>query len=315
MTPSQHPSILALSHRAWPRTLLAPAATGAACAVLLAAAVPAATPQGEAPMVELDEIQVTSKAVRPLEDYVEFPRYDSVTISPGGTHLVTGWTEDNFYRQLSFVDFPSMKPHNSRVLQQFLGVSDVRWASEDRVVVQPDWPMHGFPRIREPLRSILVTDVEGRSVRELNATPPNFLEPIDQLRRDEAVSTGPRQLNTGRQDHPDNGKDPDRNALGPVRLIEARNGTPGQLLFHTTRTDRDGNTDGYGTFTLDLASGKQSRVAPVPLPEARMVTGPEHQVALAWGTNAANESLVYYLPPGKRSGGGAWQLRMRTPSG
>jgi hypothetical protein len=73
----------------------------------LAAALLAATPTADLP--ELDEVEVTGEVSWPLEDYLEFPRYDSVVISPGGTHLALGWSESGFQRRLSIIEFPSLK--------------------------------------------------------------------------------------------------------------------------------------------------------------------------------------------------------------
>lgn len=285
----------------------------AMCTCLLAVALTAATPQPQ--LEELDEARVIARVPQPLEDFVEFPRYDSVAISPDGTHVAMGWTEDNFQRQLSVVEFPSMKPFSNRLLQVFLGVSDLRWANERQLIVQPDWPMHGFRRLRESLGSILIGDLDGRNLREINGTAPGDLDPIRTLRRDEAVTSGPRRLNTLRTDNPDNGTKPDHNALGPVRLITARTGEADQALFQTTRTDRDGDTDGYGAFLLNLRDGRQARVALLPLPDGQMVTGPDHRVTLVSGVNAQNERVVYYLPENARAQGKDWQLRVRSPSG
>ncbi len=214
---------------------------GAAAALLactLAASLFAAAPPPQ--LEELDELQVTARIPQPLEDFVEFPRYDSVAISPGGTHVAMGWTEDSFQRQLSVVDFPSMKPVTNHVLQIFLGITDLRWVNEGRLLVQPDWPMHGFLRLRESLGSILISDLDGRNLREINGTAPSDLDPIGTLRRDEAIASGPKHLNTLRTDNPDNGKKPDRNALGtsaPDRGAHRRSGS-GAVPDHPHRSGR-----------------------------------------------------------------------------
>jgi dipeptidyl aminopeptidase/acylaminoacyl peptidase len=291
------------------RTRVAALLTGALAASL--PAVPAEEPQFQ----ELDEVAVVSTVARPLEDYVEFPQYDSVTISPRGTRLVFGWTENTYNRQLYVTGFPSTKKIFQKEMQQFLGVADVRWVSENRMLVQPDWPDHGFLRIRLPLYSILLTDEDGHNIEQVNPTAPGFLLPIDELRRDEAVDSGPRQYNTGRTDNPQNGKNPARNAQGPVRVIEARTGTPDIALLQTTRTDRDGNTDGFGAFTLNVRDGTQKRVATLPVPKGEMIVGPGHKVAVTSGVTAQNEPVVYYLPPDARDAGKDWQLRVKTAAG
>jgi hypothetical protein len=65
---------------------------------VLAAALRAATPGLH--IQELDKIQVTSRVAWPLSDCLEYPRFDSVVISPDGTHLATGWSRDSFLRRI-----------------------------------------------------------------------------------------------------------------------------------------------------------------------------------------------------------------------
>ncbi len=93
-------------HRSVARVAAALLSSGVV-ATLLAAA----TPQPE--LQELNEALVTAKVSWPLEDYLEFPQYDSVVVSPAGTHLAIGWSEDSYQRRLNIVDFPSMKPYSS----------------------------------------------------------------------------------------------------------------------------------------------------------------------------------------------------------
>ena len=293
----------------WSRLrLLALAALAGAVSGSLRAASP------EPLLLELDEVQVSAKVRRPLEDYVEFPRYDSVALSPGGTRLAMGWSEDNFQRQVTIVDFPSMQPLHSDLLQTFLGVSDIQWINEELLTVQPDWPLHGFLRIREPLGSILVRNTTGANVLAFNVPPPGNLEPLAQQAREEAVTSGARQLNTGRSNHPESGKRPDLNAQGPVRLVAARTPAADQSILQTLRTDKAGNTDGYGVYALNARNGEQRRIASLPLADARIVTGPAQLPALAWGRNANNELVIYHLAPDARGEGPSWQLAASSGS-
>lgn len=61
---------------------------------------------------------------------------------------------------------------DDHLLQIFFGVADLRWIDEERLLIQPDWPLLGFRRIREPLGNILLTDPGGRKMMALNNIPP-----------------------------------------------------------------------------------------------------------------------------------------------
>lgn len=69
------------------------AAIGVLAGVIAATLYAAAPAPGPAPGPELDvleEVTVTATVPRPLEDYVEFPRSDSVVVSPRGTRIAMG---------------------------------------------------------------------------------------------------------------------------------------------------------------------------------------------------------------------------------
>ncbi len=272
---------------------------GCALAAVLLAATPA--PQ----LDELDEVVATGK-LKPiqLKEFLEFPRYDSVVISPQGTHIAMGWGEENLQRRVSVIDFPSMKPRSTGLLKTYHGVTDIQWLDEDRLLVQPDWPLLGLRRIREPLGSILITDVDGHTVKDLYAAPVG-VEHTDMFGYQRQQEEATKLLFMG----------PD--AFGPVRLIKARTGELDHILFQTLRRDSGYffNTGGYGIFQLDVASNTQTRVAMLPLRGGRVITGPENRAALVAGANEADEQVVYYLPEDVRAEGRKWQRVARSKPG
>lgn len=93
-----------------------------------------------------------------------------------------------------------------------------------------------------------------------------------------------------------------------MRLVAARTGVPYRALFHTTRTDRAGNTDGFGIYAWNLQDGSQSRVAMLPLPHGQVITGSGQQPALVTGLDGQGERVVYFLPPQVRAAAGTGSL-------
>jgi dienelactone hydrolase len=280
----------------------------AAPACALAATLLAATP--ELRLDEIDEVVVAVKVAPPLEDFVEFPKYDSVAISPGGTRLAMGWTDNNFMRQMAIIEFPSMKPVNNYSLPASLSLLDLRWANERRLLIQPQWPVRGFVRRRESLGMIMLSETSGANPVFINAESIATMDPLGVLRRDEEAVAAVRNIN------PDSGKWPGRNAQGPVRTVLARLDQPDTALFQTTRAySRSGTGEGYGAFLLNLKDNKQTRVATLPVPGGQFVVGPGQRIALAAGVNAKNETVVYYLPESARAGGRDWQLVVSSGAG
>lgn len=262
----------------------------ALCAVLRAAA-------PEPRLEELDEVVVSAKVPRiPLSEFLQYPRFDSVVVSPGGTHIATGWGEDSYQRRVSVMDLRTLKPLRSGLLQIYLGVSDMRWLDEDRLLLQPDWPVPGLRRLRDHLGTLLVQDIHGRTLHELHPTPVGTIDAFEDLRRIEQFV---KQTRIGPVTGPD--------AFGPLGVVAARTG-PGRMLFQTLWTGGGFESRGQGIFELDVASGRQSRVAALPMRGGKVILGAENRPALVAGRNEAGEPVVYFLPPEARERGEDWKL-------
>jgi dipeptidyl aminopeptidase/acylaminoacyl peptidase len=269
----------------------------ACCAI--ATALYAATPQPE--LQELDEVLITPTVPWPLEDYLEFPKYDSVVISPRGTHLATGWSESNFHRRLNILDWPSMKRRSSKLLQIYMGVTDVRWLDEERLLLQPDWPLPGFWRLREPLGTLLIRDIDGHELQQLHPTAEGTTDAFAGLEVVDRIAQRIPLRSTA-------------NAFGPVRVIAARPGAANQMLFQTVWNGTGSASEDYGVYRLDISSCGQTRIATLPM-RGQVITGPGHRPALVGGVNEAGERVVYYLPEDARTRGEGWQLRVQSGSG
>lgn len=259
----------------------------------------AATPTP--PLPELDEVEVTAGMPWwPLEDYLELPRVDSVAISPRGTYLALGWVEANFQRRLNVIEIPSMKRISTGLLQVNLGLTDVRWLDEERLLLQPDWTLLGLRRLSMPVGTVLVTTVGGRTLHELSPTPLGIVDPFERHRRLERASRGISQ-------------GPD--ASGPIRVVTARPDKSDRLLLQTLWSGQGSRTSGYGIFQLDLKSGKQTRVATLPLRGGHVIIGADRLPALVTGVNHVGEEVVYYLPEEARATGTDWKLLVNSGSG
>jgi dipeptidyl aminopeptidase/acylaminoacyl peptidase len=276
-------------------------------ACVLAATVIAAAPQPAPPQAkldELDEVLVNVKTALPLEDFVKFPKYESVAISPSGKQLVMAWIDIDYKLQLNLVEFPSLKTIINHSLSSLYSASSVSWASERRLLLQPKWPVRGLLRVREDLGVIMTSDPNGGNPDIINREGLGSMDPLVIQRQDEAAVAA-----AARDYKPEPGKLSARNAMGPVTMVTTHTGQPDQVLFQTRRAnDRGGNTDSSGAYLLNLRDNKQTRVATLPLNGGQFITGPDNRVALVSGVNAKNETVVYYLPENARAEGKDWQL-------
>lgn len=284
----------------------------AATACALAASLPAATPAPR--LLELDEILVAAKGEIRLEDFVEFPKYDRVAVSPDGSKVAMAWVDEmaNYQRLVGILSYPDLKRVSSFALSGAYSQADIDWGNEEKVVLQPKWPLRAFLHQLEPIGVIAMTELRGGRFTYVNEEGLRLGDPIDTLRRDEQALA-----NVPLSGEADGGKWPGRKSLGPVRLIQARyRADPNLLLFQTTRNrDRSGNGEGLGAFVLNMQDESETRIATLPVSGGEFVLGPQQQIALATGVNAQNEQVVYYLPPDARADGRNWQLAATSPAG
>lgn len=286
----------------------------ASVACMLATAVVAATPEAEPTddpeIEELDEVFVTARSQLPLEDFVEFPKYDSVVLSPNGKQLAMGWTDVNFRRSVNVLEFPSMKGLFNYSLSAQISVQNLGWASDRKLVVEPNYPVRGFHRRREALGLLMINDANGGNQHYINREALASAEPLAMRRRDEeaAIAAAPEEaVRAGRSD---------RSAIGAVRMVTTRLGEPEMVMFQTMQANgRSGGTDGYGVFLLNLKDNRQTRVASMPVAGAQIVLGPDFRVAVATGVSADHEEVAYYLPPDARAEGTDWKLIVRSQPG
>lgn len=276
---------------------------------------------------ELDEVLVVSSVPWPLEDFLEVPQFENVVVSPGGTHLAATWQNS-----VNIVELPSLKSRRSGVLLVPRGVADLQWIDENRFVMQMDWPLRGLRPLREAAGTLLVADLEGKTLRELNPIGGAVATPIVEFPRnpDEPMASAYGTViaaNSAVRESVDlfqdqrlleelarrDGGGP--LALGPVRLVSARGSSPDQILFQTLWTGAAGKA-GYGIFTLDLAECRQVRVTNLPVRSGDVVTGPGGRVALVSGLNESLERVVYFRSPQAAGGNGEdWELKVRSPHG
>jgi dipeptidyl aminopeptidase/acylaminoacyl peptidase len=285
---------------------------GLLASIALAALLPAATPEPLLP--ELDEVLVIGEVPWPIDDYVEYPQFDSVVISPDGGHLATAWRADGVNSgEVSIIDLPSLKPRSGRQCL-FCGGSltpgDLRWVDENRLAIQPDWLWRGFRHQQEPYGTLIVIDTKNRILRELNphawAVVSRVATSVQRNLRDELRLVEQIVKQTGE------GRGP--LAFGPVKAVNARAVEPDRLLFQTLWTG-EADMRGFGVFELDLKKCRQVRVASLPLRGGQVITGPGHRPALVVGVNEAHERVVYFLPEEARAGGRDWELVVRSDSG
>ena len=209
-----------------------------------------------------------------VEDFIRYATYDDIYLSPKGSHLAVTHRRDNT-EMLSVFRLPSFELVSSTRYASGLGISQILWASEERMLIQPARRHPTRDNFKIPTGELAAMDVDGKN-------------------RD--VLWG---YNAGR----------DRMSLASqrggsvtwARVIDLMPEDPNRVLIQNGGYGLSGMKEGIRNeaFILDVRTGDARSIARSPIREAYFVPDENHQVNLLAGQNAAGDFEVYMREPGK----------------
>jgi acetyl esterase/lipase len=209
-----------------------------------------------------------------VEDFIRYATYDDIYLSPMGSHMAVTHRRDST-EMLSVFRLPSFELVSSTRYASGLGISQILWASEERMLIQPARRHPTRDNYKIPTGELAAMDVDGKN-------------------RD--VLWG---YNAGR----------DRMSLASqrggsvtwARVIDLMPEDPNRVLIQNGGYGLSGMKEGIRNeaFILDVRNGDAQSIARSPIREAYFVPDEDHQVNLLAGQNAAGDFEVYMRKPGE----------------
>jgi dienelactone hydrolase len=217
-----------------------------------------------------------SAATGSLEDFVRYPAYDALYLSPKGTHLAVTHRSDRT-EMLSVFRLPSLELISSTRFASGLGISRIYWASEERMLIQP---------------------ARRHPTRDDQKTPTGELAAMDVDGNNRDMLWG---FNAGR-DRMSFVSSARRGSMTWARIIDLLPDDAHHVLIQNGGYRLSGMEDGMRNeaFLLDVRNGQARSIARSPIQDAYFVTDSDHEVNLVAGRNDAGEFELYVRETGGR---------------
>ncbi|MGD8416536.1 MAG: hypothetical protein PVH91_05720, partial [Pseudomonadales bacterium] len=212
--------------------------------------------------------------------FIRYPTYDTVSLSPAGTYLAVTHRKGRS-EYLTVLRLPELEPVSSTRFATDIGIDQVLWASETRLLIQPARRDPSRDDYRLPTGEIAAMDVDGTHREMLFGALAGF----GQL----GIKTRKRESD-----------------LAWARIVDLLPEDPEHVVIQTMGYGRKGIRN--EALLLDVRDGQTRRLARAPIRNADFVTDIDHNVNLLAGSNEAGDYEVYL-----RQGDGDFELLRRTP--
>lgn len=207
----------------------------------------------------------TSQAQAAIEDFIRFAAYDAIYLSPKGTYLAVTHQKGRA-EFLSVFRMPGLEPVSSTRFSTDLGIDQVRWASEERMLIQPARRFPTQDDFKTPTGELAAMDVDGRNRDMLWG----WRAGIGQM----GVLTRKRE-----------------GSLTWARIIDLLPDDPDHIIIMTGGYQQESLRN--EALLLDVQDGESRRLARSPLRSSYFVADVDHQVNVVAGSNEAGDYEVY----------------------
>lgn len=215
-----------------------------------------------------------------IEDFVRFASYDYMSLSPGGTHLAVTHRQDS-NEMLSVFRLPALELVSSTRFSRSLGVDEVIWATEERLLIQPARRHPTRDDYKVPTGEIAAMDVDGSNLDMLFGFRAGFGQLGVKARKRESRSEW-------------------------ARVIDVLPEDPEHVIIRTGGYNREGIRN--EALLLDVRNGETRRLARSPIRNGYFVTDNAHSVNLVGGQNDQGDFEIY-----ARQADGPFELLQRYP--
>jgi len=205
-----------------------------------------------------------------IEQFTRHAEYESVRISPKGTYLAVT-QRDGPIEKLIVLDRHTMKPLLVTHYGKGKAISNMRWASEDIIIIQPAERFPNYVDYEVSTGEIYALNIHTNRSKNLYGYRAGQFQTGSNVKRQEST-----------------------NAAGKLLSILPEN--PDRILIQSI-----GYSSGEFNFaaTLDLNTGRLRKIARSPVRDGYFYLDEQNRVVMVVGTNDKNEHEVYYRKDGK----------------
>ncbi len=215
--------------------------------------------------------QAQTQTQRKIEDFIRFATYDAIYLSPKGTYVAVTHQQDRT-ELLSVFRLPGLEPVSSTKFATDLGIEDILWATEERMLIQPARRHPSRDDFKTPTGELAAMDVDGRNRDMLWG----YRAGLGQM----GILTRKRE-----------------GSLTWARVIDLLPEDPDHVIIMTGGYERESLRN--EALLLDIHDGETRRIARSPLRSSYFVADIDHQVNVVAGSNTAGDFEVYVRQAGE----------------
>jgi len=204
-----------------------------------------------------------------IEDFTKYPKFRNVSISPHGKYLAVSHQQDEF-EALTVLELPDLTPISTTHFGANTGISNVIWANEERLLIQPLLRIPALLDFRASTGEIFGLDVTGKRFEMLFG-----------------VRSGKKQTGTHIRKR--------KNIVAIGKVIDVMREDPKHVIIQSLGYGMEGTYN--EAFRMNVYTGMRQKIAGSPIRNGKFVTDLEHRVNLVSGTNTQGDFEIYTRKP------------------
>lgn len=218
----------------------------------------------------------------PITAFTDFPKFESMKISPNGTYLA--FTRHSTEHELMMVlHFQGLKVSTQTHFGDLTDIASFVWANDSRLLISPSRRFPGFTAYRAPTGEIIGLDADGKGAELLFGFAAGM------------------QAGTRIEQR--------QSTFAAAWVIDRLPANPGEVLIQTYGYGIEGELN--SVYRMNVTDGKLKKVAGSPIRNGTFQTDFEHRVALVSGEDKEGNSQVLY----RAADSGNWKLLANSAMG
>lgn len=205
----------------------------------------------------------------PVSAFTDFPKYESMKISPDGRHLAFS-RHTTEHEIITIMRYPELKLSGQAHFGDRIDIDSFLWANNNRLLISPTRRFPGLMDFKAPTGEIIGINADGRADEML------FGWAAGQDQRDTRIA---RRQST----------------YAAAEVVARLPATPDEVLIQTFGYSNEG--DFNSVYRMNVNSGKLRRVVGSPLRNGRFLVDENREVVFVWGRDREGNPHVYWRKP------------------
>ena len=223
---------------------------------------------------------IACAAPPPVTTFTNFPKYESVKVSPHGTYLALT-RRDSEHEILTVFTLPDLKLAGQTHFGSLTDIDRIEWANDHRLLVQPTRRFPGMTAFKQATGEIIGIDADCKKGDLLFGYAAGDLQGAMRAKHRESIDA-------------------------PARLLSTLPDEPDSVLIQSYGYGIKG--DYNAVYKMNVNTGILTKIAGSPIRNGNFVIDADHRVAFVYGNDSEGLGQTFFRPRDKRAATqGEWQ--------